>query len=272
MRKIIICFALLGAFAPFAAAADVSLSVAARNVKEIVAHRGASIAFPENTIEAYQGAIDAGAHLFEIDLRKTKDGELVSLHDDTLDRTTNSTGPVGDKTLLELRLLDAGSWHSAKFKGAKIPVFREILETAGTSSSVLIDLKGETPEYREQIVAEIKRYSDPKRIVFGVRSVEAAEYFRKRLPASRQIGLIPKEDSIEAFAKAGVETIRLWPRWLGNESLVPRVRKAGVKLHIGAGAGSREEVVPLLAQQPDSLSSDDPGRLIQTLKELATGD
>ncbi len=270
MHKIIASLALLVTLAG-ATASEVSLSTAAKKVGEIVAHRGASIAFPENTLEAYQGAIEAGAHLFEIDLRRTKDGALVSLHDNTLDRTTNATGPVGHKTLQELRALDAGGWHSNKFAGATIPTFREILETAGTSAGVLIDLKSEDPAYRQQIVSEIKSYGDPKRILFGVRSVEAAQFFRKQLPESRQIGLIPDEDSIEAFAKAGVETIRLWPRWLSNASLVPRVRRAGAKLHVGAGAGagSREEVEPLLAHQPDSLSSDDPARLIRTLKELA---
>jgi glycerophosphoryl diester phosphodiesterase len=268
MRKITVCLALLATLSG-AIAAEVSLSAAAKNVEEIVAHRGASIAFPENTLEAYQGAIDARAHLFEIDLRRTKDGKLVSLHDNTVDRTTNSKGPVGDKTLHELRALDAGSWYSKKFKGARIPTFREILETAGTSSGVLIDLKSEDPVYRQQIVSEIQRYGDPKRILFGVRSVAAARFFRGLLPDSRQIGLIPDQDSIEAFARAGVETIRLWPRWLSDASLVPRVRRAGAKLHIGAGAGSREEVEPLLAHKPESLSSDDPARLIRTLKELA---
>ena len=165
----------------------------------------------------------------------------------------------------DLRDLSLG----CKFKGAKIPTFREILEAAGTSSDVLIDLKSEDIAYRKQIVSEIKQHGDPKRIIFGVRSVEAARFFREQLPASRQIGLIPDEDSIEAFAKAGVETIRLWPRWLSNAALVPRVRKSGAKLHIGAGAGSSEEVKPLLAHQPDSLSSDDPAKLIRTLKELA---
>lgn len=270
MRNIVISF-ILCAISIAATAADVSLSEAAKHVKEIVAHRGSSIAFPENTLEAYRGAIEAGADIFEIDLRRTKDGELVSLHDNTLDRTTNATGPVGKKTLRELRALDAGSWHSAKFKGAKIPTFREILDAAGTSADVLIDLKSEDIAYRKQIVSEIKRYGDPERIVFGVRSVEAARFFREQLPASRQIGLIPNEDSIEAFAKTGVETIRLWPRWLGNQTLVPRVRKSGAKLHIGAGAGNREEVIPLLAHRPDSLSSDDPAKLIETLKKLAAG-
>lgn len=268
MHKISVSLALLATLA-VATAADLSLSVAAKNVGEIVAHRGASIAFPENTLEAYRGSIDAGAHIFEIDLRTTKDGELVSLHDNTLDRTTNGKGPVGDKTLQELRALDAGSWHNKKFAGSKIPTFREILEAAGTSSGVLIDLKSEDPAYREQIVSEIKRHGDPRSILFGVRSVEAAGFFREQLPVSRQIGLIPDEDSIEAFAKAGVETIRLWPRWLSDASLVPRVRRAGAKLHIGTGTGSREEVEPLLTHQPDSLSSDDPARLIQTLKQLA---
>ena len=268
MRNLVTSFLLL-ASSIAATAAEAPLSTAAKHVTEIVAHRGSIIAFPENTLEAYKGAIEAGADLFEVDLRRTKDGELISLHDNTLDRTTNARGPVGDKTLRELRALDAGSWHSAKYKGAKIPTFREILKAAGTASDVLIDLKSEDIAYREQIVSQIKQHSDPKRIVFGVRSVEAAHYFREQLPASRQIGLIPDEDSIEAFAAAGVETIRLWPRWLGNDTLVPRVRKSGAKLHIGAGAGSSEEVKPLLAHQPDSLSSDDPAKLIRTLKELA---
>jgi hypothetical protein len=69
---------------------------------------------------------------------------------------------------------------------------------------------------------------------------------------------VPEADDIEAFADAGVKVIRLWPKWLADETLVPRVRKRGLELHVGTGGGTRAEVLPLLAHRPESLSSDDP--------------
>jgi hypothetical protein len=105
--------------------------------------------------------------------------------------------------------------------------------------------------------------------VLGVRSVEQAKLFRNLLPDSRQIGLVPTVKDIEPFAEAGVKVIRLWPKWLDDPALVPRVRKLGVELHIGTGRGAREEVLPLLAHAPESLSSDDPAQLRKTLAALA---
>ena len=82
------------------------------------------------------------------------------------------------------------------------------------------------------------------------------------------MGLIEKPEEIEAYAAASVEIIRLWPKWLTDTSLVGRVRQAGVKLHLNGTTGLRGEVVELLKHRPDSLSSDDPARLIATLAEL----
>ena len=73
---------------------------------------------------------------------------------------------------------------------------------------------------------------------------------------------------IEAFAEAGVETIRLWPRWLEDRSLVARVRKMSTGLLIGAGNGKKDEVLPLLTLEPSMLSSEDPEQLQKTLTEL----
>jgi len=101
-----------------------------------------------------------------------------------------------------------------------------------------------------------------------VRSVAQAQLFRKLLPESRQIGLIPTQAVVEAFAEAGVEAIRLWPKWLTDKSLVPRVRAAKRQLHLGTGKGTEAEVLPLLEHEPESLSSDDPARLIKTLAKL----
>ena len=93
--------------------------------------------------------------------------------------------------------------------------------------------------------------------------------FRSRLPQARQLGLIPDTDAIEPFIEAGVETIRLWPRWLSDTTLVKRVKDAGTQLHLNGTDGSEQEVQQLLEHGPASLSSDDPRRLVNTLRYLA---
>ena len=81
----------------------------------IVAHRGASAYEPENTIRSFDNAFQLGADFVELDVRLSKDGSLVVIHDEAVDRTTNGSGLVRDLTLSELKLLDAG-------KGEKIPM------------------------------------------------------------------------------------------------------------------------------------------------------
>jgi len=134
---------------------------------------------------------------------------------------------------------------------------------------VMLDLKETGEAYVEKVAAEVRRHGDPKRTVLGIRGVEQARQMRKLLPDARQVGLIPTPESLEAFAQAGVTVVRLWPQWLADRTLVPGVRKLGLGFLLGAGAGTRDEVLPLLAHQPDSLSSEDPGRLIKTLAEIA---
>lgn len=248
---------------------DPALAQAAKKVREIIAHRGSSSDRPENTLASYRRAIEVGATVTEIDVRTTKDGVLVSLHDPDLSRTSNGTGNVGDKTLAELKQLDFGSKFDPKFKGERIPTVQEIFELCKGKIDVMLDLKETGDVYAEKIAALVRTHGEPKRIVLGIRSVEHAKQFRKLLPEARQIGLIPKPEDIDAFAAAGVETIRLWPKWLGDKSLVPAVRKHKLRLHLGTGKGTKEEVLPLLLHEPESLSSDDPARLMRTLAEIA---
>ncbi len=103
-----------------------------RNVG-VCAHRGDSRAAPENTLPAFALAVRKGAHQIEFDVRMSKDGRLIVMHDATLDRTTNGTGPVANHTFAELRKLDAGSWKGAMWKGTRIPTFREVLEAVPPS-------------------------------------------------------------------------------------------------------------------------------------------
>jgi len=94
----------------------------------VIAHRGASGYAPENTMAAFRRALALGATFIETDLQLTRDARFVAIHDDTVDRTTNSQGAIHDLTLAELRKLDAGSWFGSEFAGERIPTLEEILE------------------------------------------------------------------------------------------------------------------------------------------------
>jgi glycerophosphoryl diester phosphodiesterase len=242
---------------------------AATGVKEVIGHMGSCADRPGNTLASLRRAAEAGAHVSEVDVRTTRDSVLVCIHDDTVDRTTDGKGKVADLTLAELKKLDAGAKFDPKFKGERVPTLREVLEAAKGKIGVMLDLKEDDDRYAERIAAEVRRLGEPKRLVLGVRSVGHAEQFRMLLPEARQIGLVPTPADIEPFAKAGVPVIRLWPKWLADETLVPKVRKLGLELHLGTGMGTKAEVLPLLTHGPESLASDDPARLVRTLREIA---
>lgn len=106
-----------------------------------IAHRGASGHAPENTMAAFEKAFEMKADYIEIDVQMTKDGELIAIHDTTVNRTTNGTGSVGDYTLEEIQQLDAGSWFGQEFVGERIPTFEEIIDTYRGKIGLLIELK-----------------------------------------------------------------------------------------------------------------------------------
>lgn len=93
----------------------------------IIAHRGASKQAPENTVAAFQKALELGAGGIELDVHLSADGCLVVTHDETLERTSNGKGLVRDKTLEELKALDFGSWFSHEFRDERIPTLEEVL-------------------------------------------------------------------------------------------------------------------------------------------------
>ena len=246
------------------------LAKSARNVKQIIAHRGASSERPECTLAAIRRAIEVGATAVEMDVRTSKDGVLFLLHDTTLERTTDGKGNDAAMTIDELKQLDAGSWFDPDYENERIPTLREALTACRRKIAPVLDLKEQGKAYAKQVAAEVREFGEPARTIVGVRSVAQARQIRELLPEARQLGLIPNPDSIEPFADAGVETIRLWPRWLKDQDdLVHRVRKTKSRLHLNGRLGTLEEITPLLTHGPDSLSSDDPVRLLQTLNDLA---
>ena len=104
-----------------------------RGIK-VIGHRGAAGLEPENTLRSFRRALELGVDVIECDVRMTKDGRIVLIHDRTLDRTTNGTGPVGDCTFEQVRALDAGA-------AERVPTLGELIELAGGQVELHVELK-----------------------------------------------------------------------------------------------------------------------------------
>jgi len=137
----------------------------------VVAHRGSSGSAPENTVAAFEMALESGAEILECDVRLTRDGEVVVFHDRTLNRTTNGTGPIEDRTLEELKKLDAGSWFNSKFRGERIPTLSEVLRLLDDCAFLNIELKADYHDHQNNVwlqnrVLETVRDSHAQQHVF----------------------------------------------------------------------------------------------------------
>jgi glycerophosphoryl diester phosphodiesterase len=120
---------------------------------QIIAHRGGSTNAPENTLAAFQNAITLGVDWLEFDVQMTKDGALVVIHDETVDRTTEGTGAVRDLSLEEIRSLDAG-------QGEKVPTFEEVVQLAKTNGvRILPEMKSANlyPGIEEKLLQELEQ-------------------------------------------------------------------------------------------------------------------
>lgn len=117
-----------------------------KDVPLVIAHRGASSLAPENTLASVRKGLELGVDVVEIDVHRSYDGELVVLHDNTVNRTTSGKGNVADLTLQEIKKLDAGRWFKLSFWGERIPTLREVLEATKDKAILLIELKGERTE------------------------------------------------------------------------------------------------------------------------------
>ncbi len=146
----------------------------------ICAHRGASDTHPENTIAAFREAIRLGAQMIEFDVALSKDGELVLMHDRTIDRTTNGSGRPEDWLLADLKKLDAGSWKNSRFEGERIPTLGEALDVMPGNIWLNVHLKGG--------VELDKKNSAPDRIKEPV--APGVSGLRRRLSKRRQGGRV----------------------------------------------------------------------------------
>lgn len=219
-----------------------------------VAHRGGIVAgYPENTLAAYRHAIRLGVDALEIDLRATRDGEIVILHDETLDRTTNGKGPVADHTLAELKQLDAGG-------GERIPTYTEVLQlVAGTRVKLLLDIKESRNLDKRKVVRLTEQFGAILDTIVGPRTLEDLREFKSLNPNLRTLGFVRSPGEIEAFAAAGVDMIRLWPKWIqADPGLVAKVHRLGRPVWTTAGPAPREELARWIKAGVNGILTDLP--------------
>ncbi|MGG0717196.1 glycerophosphodiester phosphodiesterase family protein [Robertmurraya massiliosenegalensis] len=259
-----VAFTLL--FNPFSQVSAGELSVGERKQMDNVAHRGASGYAPENTIAAFDLAVDMKADYIEIDVQRSKDGELVLIHDTTVNRTTNGTGSVGDLTFEQLRSLDAGSWFGEEFAGESIPTFEEILDRYRGKVGILIELKAPElyPGIEEQVAQALKERNMDKpknnKIIiqsFNFESMKISNELLPRIP----IGVLTSNRA-DTTAEA-LEEFSTYADWFNpsygivTEDLVNQVHSLGMK--IGSWTARSQEVVDFLFEMGvDAIITDYP--------------
>lgn len=139
----------------------------------IIAHRGASAYYPENTIPSFESAIAMGADMAELDVQLTADKEVAVFHDEKISRCTNGRGRIADYTLVSLKKLDAGSWFARKFKNARIPTLAEVLDICKHRIAVNVEIKTEAVDesiaggIEEKCLKIVEQSGMKKHVVFS---------------------------------------------------------------------------------------------------------
>lgn len=225
------------------------------------AHRGASTDAPENTMAAFQKAVEIGATGIELDLQKTKDNQIVIFHDDYIDQKSNGTGKIADYTYAELLKLDFGSWFNPKFKGEKIVLFADFMRWAADKDLTLaIELKAANVE--KETYEIVKKYLHTNNFYFTSFMYDALARMRK-LDNSLKLGWLIEED----INSGNLEKLKVIA---GNQICPPAklVTPAGIKLARARGISVRLWGVanPEIMEQVFNLDTDGmtvnfPGKL-----------
>jgi glycerophosphoryl diester phosphodiesterase len=153
-----------------------------------IAHRGASALAPENTLASFEKAIEMGFDYIELDVRLSKDKQLVVIHDANVLRTTDGEGLIEDLTVKDLKKLDAGSWFSPAFAGEKIPLLTEVLQQASGKIGIIIEMKSpENQPGMTEILADLlnsyKPYSEIKVQSFHISEMKKFHELAPEIPA-----------------------------------------------------------------------------------------
>jgi len=257
-----------------------------------IAHRGGRLIRPEHTLEAYAKALEDGADVLELDLAATSDGVIVALHDATVDRTTDGSGPVKEMTLEEVKMLDAGYDFSPdggetfpfRGMGLTIPTLQEVLE-AFPDVPYVIEIKQAEPSIVDDFVAivreagvidQINGASFDDDVLEELRAAapematsfsenEVAEFFFESL----------KPEGVDPSYVAPAEFLQVPPRRgelvVVHEDFVPAAHSLGLKVHVWTI--NQEDDMRTLIEDfgVDGVMTDDPPTLSRVIEETSTG-
>ncbi len=238
----------------------------------VVAHRGFSGRYPENTLRAFREALKLPVDAVEMDVRQTKDGVLILLHDETLDRTTNGHGRARDFRWDELRQLDAGSWKGDEFAGEPIPRLDEALELIAGRVVVFVEIK--EPGTEAAVVETIRRLGATSWVKVGSFHPQVIARVRQLAPelpcsliGSARVG--ESDERFEAFVR---EALRCGATSIAVNyaALTPeRVRYCHQRfLFVGTWTVNTAELAQqMVAMGVDAITSDYPDIVLSALGE-----
>jgi glycerophosphoryl diester phosphodiesterase len=235
----------------------------------VIAHRGASGHAPENTLAAFQRAVELGATFIETDLRLTRDGRFVAIHDSTLPRTTNGNGTVHDFTLEELRKLDAGLWFDRGFAGERIPTLEEIMEFSRKQDVVFyLELKYDEAWGMDHTLARALQKAENTARTIVISFDPSALVPLRKLDPSIMLGLLMEEAKPGCVqAAVGLGARQLCPRFTSvTPDLVEEAHRAD--LHVVTWTPNHaEEMRAMISAGVDGIMTDFPDRLRMIIED-----
>lgn len=237
----------------------------------VIAHRGDHTQYPENTLGAYEQAIKDGADYVEIDLRTTKDGKLISLHNESVDRMTNGTGLVSDLTFEAIKKLQVKAEHLSSKANYTIPSFEEILTLCKNKINIYIDFKDADPAVA---LSELQKFGMENQVLVYINKPEQFTEWRKVAPKMPLMISLPENisDSLELvkFIKQAKPDVLD-----GNyKQYTPQLTAAAKNnnLPVWPDAQSHDEGpevwVDAISKGLVGLQTDHPQRLINYLKQV----
>ena len=230
-----------------------------------VAHRGGEGYAPENTLASFRRTMEYGIGWIEVDVQITRDGQLVLLHDKTVERTTDGQGTVSDLDLDELKRLDAGSWFDAGFANERIPTLSELFDFCGGRVNYLLDIKG--PGVVEQLVEVVQDCGRSKQVyVIGKNSESLA--LVKQLAPEIGVGFTcsePSQENIERALELGAHHVIIRNELL-NSDLTASCAASGLFV-LSTTVRTREQLERAVASGVVGMPLPDPRTLHEYLKE-----
>ena len=257
--------------------ASVSLFDNVKGYPRLCAHRGFNTVAPENSMPAFGAAVALGADEIEFDLWSTKDGALVSCHDDTLDRVSNGSGKIYEYTLEELRRLDFGSKHGEKFKGLQIPTFEEILREFGGRVIMNIHVKIWDCDFEDlkmkEMVDLVRRYDCQQHIYFMTSNDKAIRKLMEYAPDIRVcVGWDGNKEPMSMVDRAielGAHKIQLFKPYF-NEETVKKAHAHGILCNV-FWADDPEEALHYFDMGIDTVLTNDYLNIYNAVKHKMKG-